>query len=126
MKMKETLDYYAYHDKFKFDFACEVSSREIFEDSLQPILSEIMDGIDFFTEKTTYVAAKQHLAMFRSSRTKVLSFTKSFLIKLFNKEDSFQRGNDKVSLLGCVDSYYPKSKIKFVLCYLCHFPQFQG
>lgn len=30
MKMKESLDYYNYHDKFKFDYACDISSREMF------------------------------------------------------------------------------------------------
>jgi hypothetical protein len=27
MKMKESLDYYSYNDKFKFDFPCEVACR---------------------------------------------------------------------------------------------------
>ena len=27
MKMKESLDYYSYHSKFSFDYACEIASR---------------------------------------------------------------------------------------------------
>ena len=27
MKMKESLDYYTYHNKFSFDFPCEVGCR---------------------------------------------------------------------------------------------------
>lgn len=85
MAIKESLDYYSYHEKFVFDFPCEVQFRHMFEDILQPTLSELSDGMQFFNENTTFVQAKKYLGMFQNSRSKVLSFVKSFLIKLFNK-----------------------------------------
>ena len=30
MKMKTSLDYYTYHDKFTFDYPCEIPCREMF------------------------------------------------------------------------------------------------
>lgn len=39
MKLKESLDYYSYHGKFVFDYPCEVSCREMYENILQQTLS---------------------------------------------------------------------------------------
>lgn len=39
MKMKESLDYYSYHNKFNFDYPCEISCREMYENILQQTLS---------------------------------------------------------------------------------------
>ena len=85
MKMKQSLDYYTYHDKFNFDYPCEISCREMFENILQPTLSEITDGMQYFQENTTFSQSKRYLAMFQTSRSKILSFSKSFFIKIFNK-----------------------------------------
>jgi hypothetical protein len=126
MKMKQSLDYYSYHDKFVFDYPCEISCREMFENSLQPTLSELTDGIQYFQENTTYSQSKKYLALFQASRSKILSFAKSFFIKLFNKEQTFALKNCKVSLATQLDNFYPKSKAKFISVFLLHFPQFQG
>jgi hypothetical protein len=48
IKMKQTLDYYSYHEKFSFDYPCEINCREMFENTIQTILSELTDGIQFF------------------------------------------------------------------------------
>ena len=48
MAIKESLDYYSYHQKSQFNYACEISSRQLFEDNLQSTLSTIMDAIEFF------------------------------------------------------------------------------
>lgn len=97
----------------------------MFEDMLQPTLSELMDGIEFFEENTRHMSSKKYLSMFTNSRTKVLSFVKSFLIKLFNKEYNFVFKNFRPSTNILVDSFYPKSKIKFITNYLHVFPQFK-
>ena len=57
----------------------------MFEDQLQPTLSELTDGIDFFTENPNYSGAKKYLSLYNSNKQKVTSFTKSFFVKLFNK-----------------------------------------
>jgi len=62
---------------------------------------------------------------FQSSRSKILSFVKSFFIKLFSKESQFIKKNAKISPLTQIDSFYPKSKIKFISAFLLIFPQFQ-
>ncbi len=49
MAIKESLDYYTDHSKTQFNYACEISSRQLFQDNLQPTLSTVMDAIDFFT-----------------------------------------------------------------------------
>jgi hypothetical protein len=63
--------------------------------------------------------------MYISSRSKLLSFVKSFLIKLFNKEYNFSLKNSKANITGYIDNFYPKSKIKFITAYLTNFPQFK-
>lgn len=45
IKMKQSFDYYSYHEKFSFDYPCEIGCREMFENLLQPTLSELTDGI---------------------------------------------------------------------------------
>jgi uncharacterized protein YdcH (DUF465 family) len=125
MKMKQSLDYYSYHDKFVFDYPCEVSCREMFENTLQPTLSELTDGIQYFQENSTYSQSRKYLSMFQASRSKILSFVKSFFIKLFNREQSFAIKNCKLPLTGLIDSLYPKSKMKFISAFLLHYPQFQ-
>lgn len=125
IKMKQSFDYYSYHDKFAFDYPCEVSCRQMFENSLQPTLSELTDGIQFFQENTNYSQSKKYLTLFQSSRSKILSFVKSFFIKLFNKQQNFINKNSKIPLSSVVDSLYPKSKIKFISSFILHFPQFQ-
>lgn len=87
--LKDSLDYYLYHQKNHFDFPSDVASRHVFEDALQPTLSTVMDGLDFFTQNHTHVSAKKHLNQYLNSKSKILSFTKSFFIKLFNKENNF-------------------------------------
>ena len=49
MAVKEALDYYTYYSKNHFNYACEIASRQLFEDNLQPTLSTVMDAIEFFT-----------------------------------------------------------------------------
>jgi len=49
MAVKEALDYYTYYSKNQFNYACEIASRQLFEDNLQPTLSTVMDAIEFFT-----------------------------------------------------------------------------
>ena len=85
MKMKESLDYYTYHSKFSFDYPCEISCREMYENILQQTLSELTDGIMYFQENSTYSQSKKYLGMFTSNRSKIYSFVKSFFIKLFSK-----------------------------------------
>lgn len=97
MKTKESLDYYSYHNKFTFDFPCEVSCREMFENILQQTLSELTDGIQFFTENTTYIQSKKYLGLFQNSRSKMLSFVKNFFIKLFTKESTFMNKYLKIN-----------------------------
>ena len=96
----------------------------MYEDILQQTLSELTDGIQFFQENTTYAQSKKYLGMFQSSRSKMLSFVKSFFIKLFNKEVSFMNKHLKVSFNGLFENLYPKSKLKFISTYLIFFPQF--
>lgn len=124
MKMKESLDYYAYHEKFKWEFPCEVGCREMFEQLLQPTLSELADGLHFFQENSTFAGSRRSVGLFQASRSKVLSFVKSFFIKLFSKESQFGSRNLKLPLSSCVDSFYPKSKMKLVTAFLLQFPQF--
>jgi len=100
--MKQSLDYYKYHDKFAFDYPCEVSCREMFENLLQSTLSELTDGIQYFQENTTFSQSKRYLAMFQTSRSKILSFCKSFFIKMFNKEQMFIFKHSKVTLNGLI------------------------
>lgn len=57
----------------------------MFEDRLQPILSELTDAIEFFSTNINYSSAKKYLSGLAANRTKVMSFTKSFFIKIFNK-----------------------------------------
>ncbi len=45
MALKESLDYYTYHSKSQVNYACEVSSRQLFQDNLQSSLSTVMDAI---------------------------------------------------------------------------------
>ena len=85
IKMKQSLDYYSYHERFSFDYPCEINRREMFENIMQPTLSELTDGIQYFQENTTFSQSKKNLLMFQTSRSKLLSFAKSFFIKLFNK-----------------------------------------
>lgn len=124
MKMKESLDYYSYHSKFNFDYPCEISCREMYENILQQTLSELTDGIQFFQENTTYSQAKKYLSMFQSSRSKMLSFVKSFFIKLFNKESTFMNKHLKISFNNLLENFYPKSKLKFISTFLVFYPQF--
>lgn len=83
--VKEGLDYYDLLDKFEFNYLCETNSREVFESELQSILSYLTDGIEFFSTNTIYTNAKKYLNGLTAAKTKVTSFTKSFLIKLLNK-----------------------------------------
>ena len=57
----------------------------MFEDQLQSILSELADGINFFTLNHHYSSAKKYLNLYNSNKSKVTSFTKSFFVKLLNK-----------------------------------------
>jgi hypothetical protein len=57
----------------------------MFEDNLQSRLASIIDGMEFFQENINYVGAKKHLSQYSMSKSKILSFIKSFLIKLLNK-----------------------------------------
>ena len=124
MKMKESLDYYSYPAKFTFDYPCEIACREMYEDILQQTLSELTDGIQYFQENTNYANSKKYLAIFQSSRSKMLSFVKSFFIKLFGRETVFMNKHLKVNFGSLLESFYPKSKLKFVSTYLVLFPQF--
>jgi hypothetical protein len=130
MKMKQCLDYYSYHDKLRFDYPCEVAARELFENTLQPLLSELTDGMQYFQENTTYAQSKKYLALFQTTRSKILSFAKSFFIKLFNREQAFALKHAKPPLphplAPHLDSLYPKSRAKFIHAFLLVFPQFQG
>lgn len=85
MTLKESLDYYNYHEKHHLNYACEISSRQLFENKLQSSLSTIMDGIDFFQQNLNFVQSKKQLALYLSAKSKTLSFIKSFLIKLLNR-----------------------------------------
>lgn len=96
----------------------------MFEQSIQPTLSELTDGIQFFTENTTYAQSRKLLGQFQASRSKLLSFAKSFFIKLFNREQIYTTKHCKVPL--AVDSLYQKSKIKFISSFLLLFPQFHS
>ena len=87
----------------------------MFEDQLQPTLSEFTDAIEFFSSNINYSSAKKYLNGLASARTKVTSFTKSFLIKILNKEYSFVIKHAKGKIWGHIDSFYPKSKPKFLL-----------
>lgn len=124
MKMKESLDYYSYHSKFNFEYSCEIACREMFENNLQQTLSELTDGIQYFQENSTFSQSKKYLSMFQNSRSKVLSFVKSFFIKLFNKQSQFMNKNHKITFSGFFETFYPKSKFKFISTFLVIFPQF--
>lgn len=41
VNLQETLDYYNYINKFRFEFPCELAQRELFEDQLQVVLSQL-------------------------------------------------------------------------------------
>lgn len=97
----------------------------MFEDQIQSVLSEFTDAIEFFTCNINYSSAKKYLNGLVGARTKVTSFTKSFFIKILNKEYTFSLRNVKVPIWKHVDSFYPKSKPKFLFSFLSLFPQFK-
>ena len=96
----------------------------MYENVLQQTLSELTDGMQYFQENTTYSQAKKHFSLFQNSRSKLLSFVKSFFIKLFSKESAFMARHTKLTFNGLIDNLYPKSKVKFISAYLIMFPQF--
>jgi hypothetical protein len=121
--VKESLDYYNYHQKNNFNFACEISSRQLFEDSLQSTLSTIMDAIEFFEENQTFVQSRKQLTIYLSSKSKILSFIKSFYIKLFNKENAFIMKNLNSNKVDSqMNGLYPKSRMKLLSDFLLTFP----
>lgn len=67
--------------------------------------------------------SRKHLNFYLSSKSKILSFIKSFYIKLFNKENAFimkHLNANKIDLqMGLL---YPKSKLKLLSDFLLTFP----
>lgn len=57
----------------------------MFEDQLQPIVSQLTDAIQFFSTNSHFTNSKKYLSIAVSHKTKVTSFIKSFFIKLLNK-----------------------------------------
>ena len=97
----------------------------MFEDQLQPMISQLTDAIQFFTSYSYYTNSKKYLSQAISSRTKVTSFTKSFFIKLLNKEYTFCFKNTKAPIWEHLTQFYPKSKMKFMQQFILLFPQFK-
>ncbi len=82
-----------------------------------------MDGIEFFEENQTFVQAKKQLGIYLASKSKILSFVKSFLIKLLNKENAFaikQLNHNKIDTQ--LNALYPKSRVKLLTDFLLTFP----
>lgn len=118
------MDYYTYHQKHQFNFACEISSRQLFETTLQPTLSTIMDAIEFFEENSTFVQSKKHLGIYTNMKSKMVSFIKSFYIKLFNKENNFvMKCLQSNQLYSSMNGFYVKSRVGFLTDYISTFPQ---
>ncbi len=65
VQLQEQLDYYNYLNKFRFDFSCELTQRELYEDQLQVLLSELTEGAIFFETHPKFTAAKKYLDRYR-------------------------------------------------------------
>jgi len=129
VQLQEHLDYYNYMNKFRFDFSCELAQRELFEDQLQVLLSELTEGAIFFETHPKFTSAKKYLERYRQEKQKLLGFSRTFLVKLLNRESTFSlKYNQKEAVAQFTElftSTEPKPTVRFLCRYLSLFPQFR-
>lgn len=129
VQLQENLNYYNYLAKFRFDFACELAQRELFEDQLQELLSELTEGMLFFETHPKFAMARKYLDRYKHEKQRLVGFSRTFLLKLFNRESSFSlKYNQKDALAQFTESFTstePKPTVRFLCRYLSLFPQFR-
>lgn len=93
------------------------------------MLSQLTEGAVFFETHPKFTAAKKYLERYRQEKQKMLGFSRTFLLKLFNRENSFSlKYNQKEALLQYSElftSTEPKPTARFLCRFLSIFPQFR-